>query len=376
MKLKLTLAVVLVAAVLGGLVGIKALQFDKMITASKKMVLPPETISSAVVSEEKWPSTLTAIASVTAAQGVTITPDLPGSVREIPFESGAVVKGGDILVRLDTSSEEAQLRSVKAQLKLAKLNLERMVTLRKDNMVAQADLDLAEATVKQHEANADEIAATIAKKTIKAPFDGRLGIRQINLGQYLEGGRPIVSLQALAPIFAEFTLPQQEVEKVKVGMVVNLTTDAHPGKVFEGRLTAINPDLNSSTRSVLLQSTFANAEGLLRPGMFGRAEVVLAGEQPVLAIPSTAVFSAPYGDSVFVIEARAADTNGPARTVVRQQFIRAGRPRGDYVSVETGLKVGEKVASAGLFKLRNGATVEENNQMAPKASLTPHPSDT
>ncbi len=376
MKSKIVLAIVVVVAVLGGLAGIKTLQFKKMMAAGAAMTVPPETVASAVVSEEKWPNSLGAIASVTAAQGVTITPDLPGAVREIAFESGAVVKSGDILVRLDTSTEEAQLRSIKAQLELARLNCDRITTLRRDNMVSQADLDAAQATVKQQEAAADEVSAAIAKKTIRAPFSGRLGIRQINLGQYLEGGKAIVSLQSLSPIYAEFTLPQQDLAKLRPGMQVNLVTDAYPERQFVGRLTAINPDLNALTRSVGLQATFDNPEQLLRPGMFGRAEVMLATEQPVLVIPATAVFRAPYGDTVFVLEQKAADTNGPARTVVRQQFIRAGRNRGDFVSVETGLKAGEKVASAGLFKLRNGGAVVENNEMAPKASETPRPSDT
>jgi len=370
------LAIVIVVAVVGGLAGVKTMQFRKMIAAGKNRAVPPETIAAAVVKEEKWPITLTAMASVTAAQGVTINPDLPGIVREIAFESGATVKSGDVLVRLDASTEEAQLRSVKAQLELARLNFERVRTLRSDQMVAQADMDSAEATMKQFQANADEISAVIAKKTIKAPFAGRLGIRMVNLGQYVEAGKPIVSLQSLAPIYANFSLPQQELAKLKTGMGVSLVTDAYPGREFAGKLTAINPELNAATRSVGLQASFENSGELLRPGMVGRASVLLSGEQPVLVIPSTAILSAPYGDSVFVLENKPADTNGPAHTIAVQHFIRTGAPRGDFVSVETGLKAGDKVASAGLFKLRNGSSVVENNELTPKASLTPRPSDT
>jgi membrane fusion protein (multidrug efflux system) len=376
MKSKIILAIVVVVLVLGALAGIKTLQFRKMMAAGKNMTMPPETIAASVVKQETWPLTLTAIASVTAAQGVTITPDLPGTVREIAFESGAVVKAGDVLVRLDTSTEEAQLRSIKAQFDLARLNFERVGTLRRDDMVAQADLDSADATMKQFQANADEVSAIIAKKTIKAPFAGPLGIRQINLGQYLEAGKPIVSLQALSPIFADFALPQQELAKLRPGMQVNLATDAYPGRQFEGRLTAINPELSTATRSVGLQASFENTEQLLRAGMFGRVEVMLTNQQPVLVIPSTAILSAPYGDSVFILENQPAGTNGPAHTTVSQHFIRTGRPRGDFVSVESGLKGGERIASAGLFKLRNGSTVVENNEMNPKPSATPRPPNT
>ncbi len=234
-----------------------------------------------------------------------VTPEIPGIVREIAFESGAVVAKGDLLVRLDTSSEEAQLRALEAQEELARLNLARERTLRSQNMVSQSELETAEATLKQNQANADNIRATIEKKTIRAPFAGRLGIRLVNLGQYLDTGKPIVSLQSLTPVYADFSLPQQELARLKTGMAGALvTTDAFPGRAFEGTLTAINPDLDPSTRSVGLQATFENAEQLLRPGMFARVEVLLPEEQTVLAIPATSVLSAPYGDSVYVVESQ------------------------------------------------------------------------
>src|SRR5258708_31959323 len=228
MKTKVALAIVVVLVVLGGMAGVKALQIKKLVDSGKSFAPQPEAISSFQVREEKWQSTLTAIASVTAIQGVTVSPEITGLVTELDFESGAVVSKGDILARLDTSSEEAQLRALEAQLALSRLNLERTRKLRSQDTVAQSDLDTAEATVKEDEANADNIRTIIQKKTIRAPFSGKLGIRQINLGQYLDVGKPIVSLQSLAPIAADFSLPQQELSPLATGMAIRLQSDAFP----------------------------------------------------------------------------------------------------------------------------------------------------
>jgi len=371
---KIVLALVLVLLVIGGLAGVKKMQIGTLMAAGKAFVPPPETISSAIAHEESWQTTLTAIGTVAAVQGVTVTTEIAGLVREISFESGAVVNKGDLLVRLDTSLETAQLRALEAQEELARLNLERERTLRSQNLVSQAELDVTEATMKQNKANADAVRATIEKKTIRAPFAGRLGIRQVNLGQYLDGGKPIVSLQALNPIYAGFSLPQQELAQLQLGMKVRLRSDSFPDRQFEGKLTAMNPDLDASTRSIGLQATFDNAEQRLRPGMFVRAEVLMPQEQKVLVIPATAVLSAPFGDSVYVIESKPGK-DGKPQQAVRQQFIRTGLTRGDFVTVESGLKPGDKVASAGVFKLRNGMSVVENNEVVPKASETPKPSD-
>jgi membrane fusion protein (multidrug efflux system) len=373
MKTKIAIAILIVLAVCGALAGVKTLQIRKLIEGGKAYVQPPESVSSAVVHEEKWPITLTAIGSVTAVQGVTVNPELPGIVSEIAFSSGAVVAKGDLLVRLDTSLEEAQLRALEAQEELARINVERERTLRSQKMVSQSELDTAEATLKQNKANADAVRTTIEKKTIRAPFAGRLGLRMVNLGQYLDTGKPIVSLQSLDPVYAEFTLPQQELAKLKTGM--SITTDTYPGRQFEGKLTAIAPQLDPSMRSVGLQATLNNPEQLLRPGMFARAEVFLPEEQKVLVIPATAVLSAPYGDSVYVIEPKPATNGAPAGLVVRQQFVHTGRLHGDFQTVESGLKPGERIVKAGIFKLRNGMSVTESNEIGPKNDMSPRPSD-
>ena len=375
MKRKIVVAVLIVVVVFAGLAGVKALQVRKLIAFGAAFVPPPESVSAAVARAEKWQGFISSIGTIAAVQGVTVTPDIPGIVREIAFESGAAVAKDDLLVRLDTASEESQLRAVEAQAGLARSNLTRVRSLRTEGSVSQSDLDAAEAALKQYEANADTIRVTIEKKTIRAPFAGRLGIRQINVGQYLDLGKPIVSLQSLAPVYADFSLPQQELAKLKTGMRVRLSSDTYPGRQFEGVLSAINPDLDAVTRSVGLQAIFDNGDESLRPGMFARVEVLLPEEQNVLVIPATSVLSAPFGDSVYLIETRPAKDGAPPQLVVRQQFIRTGAVRGDFVSVESGLKPGDRVASSGMFKLRNGLTVVENNELTPKSTQTPNPAD-
>jgi len=375
MKRKIAAAIFLVLLVMGSLAGVKVLQIGQLMAAGKSFTQPPESISSTEVRQEDWQSVFTAIGSVTAMQGVTIAPELAGTITEIAFEPGSVVNKGGLLVRLDTSAEVAQLRALEAQVELARLNVERERTLRSQNLISQSELDGAEATLKQNQANADAIKAAIDKKTIRAPFSGRLGIRLVNLGQFLDVGKPIVSLQSLSPIYADFSLPQQDLAQLKAGLKIRLTIDAFPDKAFEGSLTAINPDLDASTRSVGLQATFENADQLLRPGMFARVEVLLPEQKNVLVIPITSILSAPYGDSVYVIESAPGKNGSAPGLSVRQQFVKVGRARGDFITVESGLKVGDRVVSSGVFKLRNGMPVVENNKITPKSSDVPHPAD-
>jgi membrane fusion protein (multidrug efflux system) len=373
---KLVIAVFVVLAIAGGLVGIKALQIGKLVAAGKAYAVPPESVSSVVVREDKWQGTLGAIGSIVAVQGVTVTPEIAGTVRDIAFESGAVVSKGDLLIKLDTSSEDAQLRAMEAQVELARINLDREQKLRQENMVSQSELDTAESTMKQTQANADNVRTIIEKKTIRAPFSGQAGIRQVNLGQYLDAGKPIVWLQTVTPVYADFTLPQQNLAQLSNGMPVRLQIDAYPDRSFHGKLTAINPGLDQTTRSVSLRATLDNPDHLLHPGMFARVEVLLPEQNDVLVIPAISVHRAPSGDSVFVIE-QTPSTNDTAKTglKVRQQLVRVGMERGDFVSVQTGLKAGEKVVSSGLFKLRTGMSVVEQNDVVPKTAEAPHPSD-
>jgi len=376
MNRKIIYGVGIVVAVLIVLAGVKFLQIHKMIAFAKTFVPPPETISSTVAHEENWPDTLSAVGSVDPQNGAILASEIGGTVVEIAVADGSTVDKGDLLAKLDTSSEAAQLRAAEAQVDWAKISAERLRQLRTNNTVSQSELDQAEAGLKQAQANADQIRTTIDKKTIRAPFAGRIGLWQVTAGTTIEPRRALVSLQSLTPVYVDFSLPQQDLSQLQTGLVVHANCDAYPGKTFTGTLTAINPDLDATTRSVMVRATFENAEQLLRPGMFARAEVILPEAKPVLVIPATAILSAPYGDSVFVIltAAQAGVTNMPATNLVAQQkFIRTGRAHGDFISVETGLKADDKVATAGIFKLRNGVSVQINNEDAPKPSLTPNP---
>jgi membrane fusion protein (multidrug efflux system) len=364
------IGIVVVLAVSGALGGVKYLQIRTMIGAAPMFAPPPETIATAVVHEETWPDTLTAVGSVSAAQGVMVSPEIAGAVSEIAFESGATVKQGDLLLRLDTSSEEAQLRAAEAQADWAKLTAERQRKLESDKTVSQSDVDQADSAWKQAVANVDNIRATIQKKTIRAPFSGKLGIRLVNLGEQLDVGKNIVSLQSLSPIFVDFSLPQQEFAKLQTGLKVKAVSDSYATNEFEGEITAINPDLDATTRSVRVRAKFENQDELLRAGMFTRVTVVLPQAKTVQVIPATALLSAPYGDSVFIVTPEAA---GSTNLIVHQAFIKTGRMRGDFVSAENGLKVGDRVATQGVFKLRNGVAVRENSGLTPEASQTPNP---
>jgi membrane fusion protein (multidrug efflux system) len=317
------------------------------------------------------------VGSLAAVQGVNVAAELDGKIVHIAFEPGTTVKEGDLLVQQDTSTEEAQLRSAEASVTLAKVSLRRDHELMAQSTISQSELDSAEAQFKQAEAQADDIRAAISKKTIRAPFAGRLGIRLVNLGQSLKSGDPIVSLQALDPIFVDFQLPQQRLAELARNLVVRVTSDAlAPNEVVEGRITAINPDVDSATRSVRVQATLANSRERLHPGMFVNTAVLLPKADHVLVIPATAVLYAPYGNSVFVVEEKKGENIGTPDRMVRQQVVRLGESRGDFVAVTSGLRAGETVVTTGVFKLRNGIAVTVDNQLAPAAELAPKPNDT
>ena len=373
MKKRVILALaglVIVIAILGT---IKALQIGAMIEQGKTFVPPPETVTSAAVKAESWETVLTAVGTLNAVQGVTVAAELAGKVVNIAFEAGSAVRKGDILLRQDISSEEAQLPGAMAQVNLTRLNLERSEQLLTKGMIARVDRDNAVANAEQAKAQADNIRATISKKTLRAPFDGHLGIRQVNLGQLLREGDPIVTLQSLDPISVDFTLPQQQFSMVKPGLSVRVTSDALPGETIEGRVTAISPQVEADTRNIKVEATVNNQGLKLRPGMFVNVAVELPARQAVLAIPATAVLYAPYGDSVFVIEEAKGAKDGKGGKALRQQFVRLGQKQGDLVAVTSGLKEGEAIVSTGVFKLRNGQSVVIDNKLAPDFQKAPSP---
>jgi len=334
---------------------------------------PPEAVTTIVAHQERWPATLNAIGTVTAVRGVTVSADLPGIVEKIAFDSGQAVKEGDVLVQLDTRQERAQLTAAEAQRDLSSSNLERMRSLTADRIVAQAELDQAEATNKTAEANAGEIRATIGRKTIRAPFAGVLGLRQVNLGQYLTAGAAIVSLQSLNPIYVNFAVPQQQVAALKVGTEVRVAIENGQARP-SGTVTAIDSVVDQATRNAQVQATFPNANGKLRPGMFMQANVMLGTSEAVVTLPASAINYAPYGDSVFVV----GDVKGPKGDTYRgvlQRFVKLGGSRGDQIAVLSGVKAGEEIVTSGVFKLRSGAAVQVDNTIQPSNNPTPRVED-
>ncbi len=335
---------------------------------------PPEAVTSVVVKREVWPSTTAVIGTIEAVRGVMVSADLPGSVARINFDSGKSVRAGEVLVELDTRQERAQLAALEAQRDLAKVNFGRMEQLVKQGVISRMEYDQATAQQRQTEANVGEIRATIERKTIRAPFSGTLGIRKVNLGQYLSAGSPVVQLQALNPIYVNFGLPQQVLGQVRVGRNLRVTSDDLGGKSFTGRVTALDSVVDEATRNVQVQATLANPEGKLQPGMFVQVEVVLGASRPVITLPASAISYAPYGDSVFVIT-DLKDQKGQAYRGVRQQFVKVEGSRGDQVAVVSGLNPGDEVVTSGVFKLRNGAAVQVNNKVQPGNNPAPKPED-
>jgi membrane fusion protein (multidrug efflux system) len=357
------------------LVGIKGLQISKMMAAGKEMTPPPVTVTSAVVKEENWSPVLPAIGSVSAVQGAIVATELGGVVSEIKFQNGGVAKKGDVIVKLDASQEEALLRSAEAEAELARTDLERAQGLASQKVVSKAELDAAESKFRRLNAIADQMRSNIRKKTLVAPFDGQLGIRKVIVGQMINAGQQIVPLTSLDPVYVDFALPQQHLAQLAQGLEVRVRSDAAPGREFKGKLTAINSMVDPVTRNVSVQATLENPDHALRPGMFAKTEVELPEKRPALVIPGSAVSYAPFGDSVFVIEKKKDEKTGKESEVIRQQFVRVGEARGDFVSITNGLKAGETVVGTGVFKLRNGMAVAINNDLAPKPQVNPTPVD-
>ena len=335
---------------------------------------PPEAVTTVVAQTEHWPATLSAIGTIAAVQGVTVSADLPGTVARVAFESGRPVRKGDVLAELDTRQERAQLAAIEAQQELARLNYNRLKGLLADRVISQAEFDRAAADQKETDARLGEVHATIERKTIRAPFDGVLGIRQVNLGQYLAAGEAVVPLQSLSPIYVNFGVPQQDIGQIRVGHRVQITARDVAGADFSGRVTAFDSIVDQATRNVQVQATLTNTTGQLRPGMFVQTELMLGASTSVIALPASAISYAPFGDSVFVVT----DLKGPTGASyrgVRQQFVKLGGGRGDQVAIVSGVTAGAEVVTSGVFKLRNGAAVVVNNKVQPSNKSKPKPED-
>jgi len=369
MILMLGVTVVLLTAL--GFIKFKQVQSAEHASAFQP---PPEAVTSIVAHRQQWPATMTVIGTMEAVHGVTVSADLPGTVERIDFESGQSVHVGDVLVELDTRQERAQLASLEAQRDLAKVNFGRMQQLVDEGVISRAEYDQASSQKKATEANVAEVKATIERKTIRAPFSGILGIRQVNLGQYLPAGQAIVPLQALNPIYVDFGVPQQTVSQALVGGSLRVTKEDLPSAAYSGRVTAVDSVVNEATRNVQVQATLANAEGKLRPGMFVQVDLALGTPRSVIALPASSINYAPYGDSVYVIT-DLKDPSGKAYRGVQQRFVKLEGSHGDQVAVIEGVNPGDEVVTSGVFKLRNGAAVQVNNKVQPANSPAPKPED-
>ena len=370
MIVMLTVTLLLVA----GLGFVKFQQIQTAIAQGAAFQPPPEAVTTIVAQQEEWPATLSAIGTLAAVQGVTVSADLSGTVDRILFDSGQAVAAGQVLAVLDTRQEQAQLAAIEAQRDLARVTFDRMQGLVNERVISTAEFDRATADFTQTDARVDEIRAVIERKTIRAPFSGVLGIRQVNLGQYLAAGDPLVTLQSLNPIYVNFGVPQQSAGQMVVGRAVRLTSDGLAGEQWTGRITAVDSLVDEATRNIQVQATLANASGRLKPGMFVQAEVPLGPSQSVIALPASAISYAPYGDSVFVVADMKAE-DGTAYRGVRQQFVKPGAARGDQVAVLSGVSPGDDVVTSGVFKLRNGAAVLVNNTVRPGNDPAPKPED-
>lgn len=374
-----------ILAVVGGLVAVKGAQIGRLMAFGKQAQKdgpPPEAVASTRATEQAWAGSLTAVGSVTTAKGVALAPDVPGVVTRILFESGATVKQGQVLVELDTSVERAQLQSAVARRDLAQQNIERTRALAASGTVSPAQLDADEAALRTARTDVEGIEAQIAKKTLRAPFAGRLGMRQVNLGQYLQPGTPVTVLETADAVKVDFTLPQQRLGEVGVGMPVHmrLNDQAADAGEMNGKIAAVDPTVDPVTRSIRLRADVESGMAGLRPGMFVEVEVVLPDKKSLVVVPQTAVVHAPYGDSVFVVEEKKPDSPGIRETKdgkkvmnARQQFVKLGPARGDFVSVVDGVKANEEIVSEGAFKLRNNAPVIVDNTKTLQPKLDPHP---
>jgi membrane fusion protein, multidrug efflux system len=358
--------------IVAGLGFVKFRQIQSAIAQGAAFQPPPEAVTTIVAAAEEWPATFSAIGTVAAVQGVTVSADLPGTVERVAFDSGQRVAAGAVLALLDTRQERAQLAAAEAQRDLANVNFARVQGLLKERVISQAEFDRAAAEERQGDARVGEIRAAIDRKTIRAPFAGILGIRQVNVGQYLSAGDPLVTLQALNPIYVNFGVPQQALGQMRVGRSVRITADSLAGDVFAGRVTATDSVVDEATRNIEVQATLANADGKLRPGMFVQTEVVLGPAATFVSVPASAISYAPYGDSVFVVVELETESGQKYRGV-RQQFVKLGAARGDQIAIVSGLDAGDEVVTSGVFKLRNGAAVVVNNKMQPANNPTPKP---
>lgn len=368
--------------VVGALVGLKFAQISKLIAFGGEMEAagpPPETVGAGVSKADTWENTLSAVGTIAGVKSVELSNDSPGRVLRVRFESGATVKKGQVLVELDTSVERAQLASARSRKNLAAQTLKRSRALVAQNVATQAELEQNEAALDTASTDSSAISAAIARKVVRAPFDGRLGIRTVDVGQYLNPGTKLTTLESAGGVFVDFTLPQGELDKVTEGMPIRITIEGEK-KPRLAVLATVSPVVDGTTRSLQLRATVDKDADGLRPGMFVQVAVVLPEKQKVVTVPATSVIHASYGDSVFVVEPKPADAPGKPETedgkpikMGHQKFVRVGPARGDFVAILEGLKAGEEVVTEGAFKLKNNSPIVIDNTLKLDPKLNPTP---
>ena len=372
MKIKYIFCGVLACVLLGGLLfGVKYKQIRDYTIKMQSQVQPPVKVTSYTVRKSTWKNTIKAVGGLEATQGAMLSAEADGRVVQIAFDSGKIVKKDDLLVKLDTSVEEAELVGAKARLELSRLNLERQKALREKNANSKMDLDNAESEFENSKAAVEQLEAIIKKKNITAPFDGIVGIRLVNVGQMITTGTNIVAVHTLDPLYVNFNLPEQDLAKIKIGNKINVNVDAFPDKTFEATLTAIDSYVDPKTRNILVQGTLSNPQNILRSGIYARVQVDLGNDREVKAIPISSINYSPYGNSVYVIS-KAKDSKDPQRTAV-SKFIRLGEKLGDMTEVLEGLEDGDEIISSATFKIMNNGSVIVDNTIQPSDEINPNP---
>lgn len=368
MKKTTLVAVLGIPLVVGTLVGIKASQFGFLAAMGADYKAPPVKVTFAPLAAQQWEASLQSVGTLEAVDGITVTAELQGKIEQIRFTPGAHANAGDLLVQQDISSEQAQLKAAEAAAQLANSSLERARRIIRQNGVSVSDLETAEAQAKQAAAQVEQVQAMVAKKSLRAPFSGRLGVRQVSVGQDLQAGNPVVILQKLDPILVNFFIPQRQLSQLKTGLPVRITIKDLDQLEVKGEISAINPQIDPDTRNVKVQARLENDDERLLPGMFVDVDVILPQPRKVLAVPATSLLYAPFGNSLFVIQE---DDKG--QKVVRQQIVKTGETRGDFIEILHGLKGDETIVTTGAFKLMNGQAVEPDNSQSPEFSLQPRP---
>jgi membrane fusion protein, multidrug efflux system len=372
---RMVIMLLAVAVVFGGIFGFqvfKATMIKKFIAALSN---PPQTISATTAANSEWQPQIQAIGSLRAVRGADLSLEVSGVVESISFNSGDDVQEGAVLLRLRTADDVARLESLKAMAELNEITLDRAQRLVKTQVVSQAQLDTDAANLKNAKAQVVQQQAIIEKKILRAPFAGHLGIRAVDLGQYLGAGTPIVTLQALDPIYVDFYVPQQAVDQVHIGHKLAVKVDAYKDQSFTGEVSAINPKVDVSNRNVQIRALLKNPDHKLLPGMYATVDIAVGEPATYVTLPQTAITYNPYGDTVYVVESKGNDAQGKPQLVARQTFVTLGPTRGDQIAILRGIDQGDTIVTAGQIKLHNGSVVMIDNSVTPTAEAAPVPVD-